>query len=107
MREYGYLKKFEGLLASRRRFISLTVALFFVYTLAFIIVDRVVVNEQRYVLLAFGLVVSIMCCYQGYFAHLRPGGFGAKGVSLATTSAVVLSCVVVLAVDYVLTSVLL
>jgi phospholipid/cholesterol/gamma-HCH transport system permease protein len=58
-------------------------------------------------ILAFALVVSTICCYQGYFAHLRPGGFGAKGVSLATTSAVVLSCVAVLAVDYGLTAFLL
>ena len=39
--------------------------------------------------------------------HARQGGFGAKGVSLATTSAVVLSCVVILVSDYVLTSFLL
>jgi phospholipid/cholesterol/gamma-HCH transport system permease protein len=55
----------------------------------------------------FGLVVSVVCCYQGYFTHLRPGGFGAKGVSLATTRGVVLSCVLVLVVDYVLTTFLL
>ncbi len=55
----------------------------------------------------FALVVSTICCYQGYFTHMRPGGFGAKGVSLATTSAVVISCVLVLVIDYVLTSFLL
>ena len=55
----------------------------------------------------FGIIVATICCYQGYFTHMRPGGFGAKGVSLATTSAVVLSCVLVLVVDYVLTSFLL
>ena len=57
--------------------------------------------------LFFALVVSTICCYQGYFTHMRPGGFGAKGVSLATTSAVVISCVLVLVLDYVLTSFLL
>ncbi len=57
--------------------------------------------------LAFALIVSTICCYQGYFTHMRPGGFGAKGVSLATTSAVVISCVLVLVLDYVLTSFLL
>ena len=56
---------------------------------------------------AFALIVSTICCYQGYFTHLRSGGFGAKGVSLATTSAVVMSCVIVLIADYVLTSILL
>ncbi len=38
---------------------------------------------------------------------MRSGGFGAKGVSYATTSAVVISSVTVLIVDYVLTSFLL
>jgi phospholipid/cholesterol/gamma-HCH transport system permease protein len=57
--------------------------------------------------LVFGIIVSTICCYQGYFTHMRPGGFGARGVSLATTSAVVLSCVLILIMDYVLTSFLL
>ncbi len=57
--------------------------------------------------LVFALLVAAICCYQGYFTHMRAGGFGAKGVSLATTSAVVLSCVSILAADYVLTSFLL
>ena len=56
---------------------------------------------------AFAVLVAAICCYEGYFTHTRPGGFGAKGVSLATTSAVVLSCVVILVADYVLTSFLL
>jgi phospholipid/cholesterol/gamma-HCH transport system permease protein len=54
--------------------------------------------------LVFGAVVVTICCYQGYFVHTRKDGFGAKGVSFATTSSVVISCVVVFAVDYVLTS---
>ena len=57
--------------------------------------------------IAFAVVVATICCFQGYFTHTRSQGFGAKGVSLSTTSAVVLSCVVVLVVDYVLTSFLL
>jgi phospholipid/cholesterol/gamma-HCH transport system permease protein len=57
--------------------------------------------------LAFGLLVVTICCFMGYFVHERKGGFGAKGVSLATTSAVVMSSVLVLATDYVLTSFLL
>ena len=55
----------------------------------------------------FAVIVSTICSYQGYFTHMRPGGFGARGVSLATTSAVVMSCVLVLIIDYVLTSFLL
>ena len=55
----------------------------------------------------FALIVTTICCYQGYFTHLRAGGFGAKGVGQATTSAVVISCVLILLFDYVLTSLLL
>ncbi len=56
--------------------------------------------------LVFGLLVVTICCYQGFYVHTRHGGHGAKGVSLATTSAVVYSCVGVLIADYVLTSIL-
>jgi len=54
--------------------------------------------------LVFAVVVSTICCYQGYFCHMRSDGYGAKSVSLATTSAVVLSCVIILIADYVVTS---
>jgi len=57
--------------------------------------------------LVFAMLVAAICCYEGYFTHTRREGFGAKGVSLATTSAVVLSCVTILIADYVLTSFLL
>ncbi len=52
----------------------------------------------------FAVIVVSICCYQGYYTHLRADGFGAKGVSTSTTNAVVLSCVLILAADYVLTS---
>jgi len=52
----------------------------------------------------FALIVSTICCYQGYFTHMRSDSYGAKSVSLSTTSAVVLSCVVILVSDYVVTS---
>jgi len=55
----------------------------------------------------FAFLVAMVTCYQGYFTHTKPGGFGAKGVSNATTTAVVLSCVAVLVSDYALTSLLL
>ncbi len=57
--------------------------------------------------LVFAVLVTTISCFQGYFMHTRKEGFGAKGVSLATTSAVVISAVVVLIADYVLTSFLL
>ncbi|MFO7666807.1 MAG: ABC transporter permease [Desulfobacterales bacterium] len=57
--------------------------------------------------IVFAIVIVTICCFQGYFTHTRAGGFGAKGVSLSTTSAVVISCVLILITDYVLTSFLL
>jgi phospholipid/cholesterol/gamma-HCH transport system permease protein len=54
--------------------------------------------------LVFGAIVSCICCFQGYFCHMRTDGYGAKSVGLATVSAVVLSCVMILIADYVVTS---
>jgi phospholipid/cholesterol/gamma-HCH transport system permease protein len=54
----------------------------------------------------FATIVSIVCCFQGYFAHMRVDSHGAKAVGLATTSAVVLSCVLILLSDYIVTSLL-
>jgi phospholipid/cholesterol/gamma-HCH transport system permease protein len=54
----------------------------------------------------FALIVSTVCCYQGYFAHMRTDGHGAKAVGLSTTSAVVISCVLILVSDYIVTSLL-
>jgi phospholipid/cholesterol/gamma-HCH transport system permease protein len=54
--------------------------------------------------LVFAIIVSTLCCFQGYFTHMRSDSYGAKSVSLSTTSAVVLSCVMILIADYVVTS---
>ncbi len=54
----------------------------------------------------FAVIVSTVSCYQGYFAHMRTDGHGARAVGLSTTSAVVLSCVLILVSDYVVTSIL-
>ena len=54
--------------------------------------------------LVFAVIVTLVCCYQGYFTHMRTDSYGAKGVSLSTTSAVVLSCVLILVADYIVTS---
>lgn len=56
--------------------------------------------------LVFALIVCTVCCFQGYFTHHRKDGMGPEGVSQATTTAVVMSCVMVLVADYVLTSLL-
>jgi phospholipid/cholesterol/gamma-HCH transport system permease protein len=49
----------------------------------------------------FGLSISWIACYKGWTC-----GFGAVGVNRATTSAVVTASVVILVVDYFLTSIL-
>ena len=54
----------------------------------------------------FAVIVSTVCCYQGYFAHMRTDSRGAKAVGLSTTSAVVVSCVLILVSDYIVTSLL-
>ena len=56
--------------------------------------------------IVFAVIVSTVCCYQGYFAHMRTDSHGAKAVGLSTTSAVVISCVLILLSDYVVTSLL-
>ncbi|MBF0117358.1 MAG: ABC transporter permease [Desulfobacterales bacterium] len=65
------------------------------------------INEGFIKSILFALVVITICCYQGYYTHLKREGHGAQGVRLATTSAVVLSSVLVLVVDYIITSFLL
>ena len=55
----------------------------------------------------FAVIVSTVCSFQGYFTHTRIDSYGAKAVGLSTTSAVVLSCVLILVGDYVVTSFLL
>lgn len=64
-------------------------------------VDLVDVTNGIWKSLAFALIISWVCTFKGYFAR-----HGAVGVSNATTSAVVLSSVLVLVCDYFITSVL-
>jgi phospholipid/cholesterol/gamma-HCH transport system permease protein len=52
----------------------------------------------------FAVIVSTICCFQGYFTHMRSESHGAKAVGSSTTSAVVLSCVMILIADYVVVS---
>ena len=55
----------------------------------------------------FAVLVVTICCFQGFFTHMRTDSYGAKSVSYSTTSAVVLSCVMILISDYVVTSIIL
>lgn len=55
--------------------------------------------------LVFGIVVVVICCHQGYYANRRRDSVGPEAVGNATTSAVVTACILILAADYVLTSI--
>lgn len=57
--------------------------------------------------IVFGCLVTAVCCHQGYYTHLRRDSVGPAAVGNATTSAVVISSVLILATDYVLTSIFL
>ena len=52
----------------------------------------------------FAVVVATVCCYKGFFTHMRRDSVGPEAVSSATTSAVVLSCILILVFDYVATT---
>lgn len=45
--------------------------------------------------ISFGIIVSWICCYKGFYT-----GYGAEGVSKSTTEAVVMSSILVLIWDY-------
>ena len=57
--------------------------------------------------LVFGLLTTLVCCYQGYQTHIKSTAPGARGVSQSATRAVVYSCVIILLFDYIITSFLL
>ena len=54
--------------------------------------------------MAFAVVTLLICCYQGYNLHKHGNRFGARGVNAAATSAVVLSSVSTLVLDYIITA---
>ena len=47
----------------------------------------------------FGITITTIACYQGF--KVKPGS-GAEGVGKATTNTVVVSCIVILLLDYLL-----
>jgi phospholipid/cholesterol/gamma-HCH transport system permease protein len=49
----------------------------------------------------FGLILSLVACYKGFYAT-----GGARGVGIATTKAVVVSSVLVLISDYLMTAIM-
>ena len=64
-------------------------------------VDMKDILDGLYKSLSFGVIVTWVCCFKGYTA-----GYGAEGVSKATTRAVVISSVLILGWDYFLTSIM-
>jgi phospholipid/cholesterol/gamma-HCH transport system permease protein len=64
-------------------------------------VDMEDILRGIYKSLSFGVLITWVCCYKGYYT-----GFGAAGVSKASTQAVVLSSALILVWDYFMTSIL-
>ncbi len=62
-------------------------------------VDMQDISIGFYKSISFGIIVNWVCCFKGYFT-----GYGAEGVSKATTQAVVISSVLILVWDYFMAS---
>ncbi|MDY6844463.1 MAG: ABC transporter permease [Thermodesulfobacteriota bacterium] len=62
-------------------------------------VDIYDIFNGLYKALFFGLILSLIGCYKGFYTS-----GGAEGVGKATTQSVVLSCILILVGDYILTS---
>jgi phospholipid/cholesterol/gamma-HCH transport system permease protein len=63
------------------------------------------IMEGIYKSVSFGVIIVWVCCFKGFYTGIFTG-FGAEGVSRATTQAVVLSSVLILVWDYFMTSML-
>ncbi len=68
-------------------------------------VDMKDVLEGIYKSLTFAVITIWVCCFKGFYTGIFTGP-GAEGVSKATTEAVVMSSVLILVGDYVMTSIL-
>jgi phospholipid/cholesterol/gamma-HCH transport system permease protein len=66
--------------------------------------EMVDILEGIYKSLSFGVIVAWVSCYKGYYTGTS--GFGAEGVSKATTQSVVLSSAMILIWDYFMTALL-
>jgi len=60
------------------------------------------IMEGLYKSISFGVIVSWVSCYKGYYTGTS--GFGAEGVSKSTTQAVVLSSAMIVIWDYFMTA---
>lgn len=75
----------------------------------FVYMDTVIKSVENhdifggfYKAIVFAVVVTTICSYRGYYTHLY-SGYGARGVSLSTTNAVVQSCIFIFITDYIIT----
>jgi phospholipid/cholesterol/gamma-HCH transport system permease protein len=66
--------------------------------------DMMDILEGIYKSLSFGVIIAWVSCYKGYYTGTS--GFGAEGVSKATTQSVVLSSAMILIWDYFMTALL-
>jgi phospholipid/cholesterol/gamma-HCH transport system permease protein len=64
----------------------------------FVLIEDVLTGIYKSI--CFGLIVSWVCCYKGYTTDET--GYGAEGVSKATTEAVVMSSILIFISDYLL-----
>ncbi len=66
--------------------------------------DMSEIMEGFYKSVSFGVIISWVSCYKGYYTGTS--GYGAEGVSRATTQSVVLSSAMILIWDYFMTALL-
>ncbi len=66
----------------------------------YVVMEDIMVGLYKSI--SFGLIVSWICCYKGFYT-----GYGAAGVSKSTTEAVVLCSILILIWDYFLGAILL
>jgi phospholipid/cholesterol/gamma-HCH transport system permease protein len=66
--------------------------------------EMVDILEGIYKSLSFGVIISWVSCYKGYYTGTS--GFGAEGVSRATTESVVLASAMIVIWDYFMTALL-
>lgn len=67
-------------------------------------IDAEHVRECLIKAVTFGVLTTGICAYQGFNAHRLPGLTGARAVSAATTRAVVISSISILATNYMISS---
>lgn len=77
------------------KLLGLSAGTYFSQMKHFIVMEDITIG--MYKALTFGVLVLWICCYKGFYT-----GYGAEGVSKATTEAVVMSSVLILVSDYVL-----